>query len=106
MPATSRIIATGRADLPYLGIVGGDVPDGVLLQDVVAGGPAVGLLQAGDVIVAVDGTPAMTNAGLAAALATHAPGDRVTVRVLRNGAETDVPVTLGNRPPTGPTPAP
>ena len=101
-----RIIATGRADLPYLGIVGGDVPDGVVLQDVVAGGPAAALLRTGDVIVAIDGTPAATNAALAAALATHAPGDRVTVRVLRDGAEVDVPITLGTRPPAGPPATP
>ena len=101
-----RIIATGRADLPYMGIVGGDVPEGVLLQDVVASGPAAGLLRPGDVITAVDGTPATTNAGLAAALVAHAPGDRVTVRVLRDGDEVDVPVVLGTRPPAGPSAAP
>ncbi|HET6690399.1 MAG TPA: trypsin-like peptidase domain-containing protein [Miltoncostaeaceae bacterium] len=102
----TRIIATGRADLPYLGIVGGDVPEGVLLQQIVAGGPASGLLRPGDVILAVDGSPADTNAGLAAALAAHAPGDRVTVRVLRDGDATDVPVTLGARPPAGPSTGP
>ena len=42
-----RIIATGRAGLPYLGIVGGDVPEGVVLQQVLAGGPAVGPPRAG-----------------------------------------------------------
>ena len=101
-----RIIATGRADLPYLGIVGGDVPEGVLLQDVVAGGPAAGLLRPGDVIVAVDGAEVLTSAGLAAALAPHAPGDRVTVRVARGGGTVDVPVTLGQRPPAAPSAAP
>jgi len=102
----SRIIATGRADLPYLGIVGGDVPGGVLLQQVMADGPAAGLLRPGDVIVSVDGAPADTNAGLAAALASHAPGERVTVRVVRDGAGTDVPLVLGVRPAAGPPSAP
>ncbi len=101
-----RIIATGRADLPYMGIVGGDVPEGVVLQDVVADGPAAGLLRPGDVIIAVDGAAATTNAALAAALAAHGPGDRVTVRVLRDGDEVDVPVVLGTRPPQGPPAAP
>jgi Lon-like protease len=86
--------------------VGGDVPEGVVLQDVVADGPAAGLLRPGDVIIAVDGAPATTNAGLAAALAAHGPGDRVTVRVLRDGDEVDVPVVLGTRPPQGPPAAP
>ncbi len=102
----TRIIATGHADIPYMGIVGGDVPEGVLLQQVVAGGPAAGVLRPGDVILAVDGTATTTNAGLAAALSAHAPGDRITVRVLRDGDETEVPVTLGTRPPTGPAAAP
>ena len=98
-----RIIATGRAALPYLGVVGGDVPEGVVLQQVLTGGPAVGLLEPGDLIRAIDGRPATTNAALAAALAEHAPGDRVTVGVLRAGAKAEVAVTLAERPPEGPS---
>ena len=97
-----RIIATGRAGFPYLGIVGGDVPEGVVLQQVLAGGPAVGLLEPGDVIRAIDGRPARTNGAIAAALAAHEPGDRVSVGVLRAGDEIEVPVTLAERPPEGP----
>ena len=97
-----RIIATGRAGFPYLGIVGGDVPEGVVLQQVLTGGPAVGLLEPGDVIRAIDGRPARTNGAIAAALAAHEPGDRVSVGVLRAGEEIEVPVTLAARPPEGP----
>jgi putative serine protease PepD len=101
-----RIIATGRADMPYMGVVGGDVPEGVLLQDVVAGGPAVGVLRPGDILTAVDGADATTNAALAAALAGHAPGDRVTVRVLRDGTPVEATIVLGTRPPAAPSTTP
>jgi putative serine protease PepD len=97
-----RIIATGRASLPYLGIVGGDAGDGVALQDVLAGGPAVGLLRPGDVITAVDGAPVTSNAALAAALADRRPGERVRIGVLRDGDPVEVPVTLAERPAGGP----
>ncbi|HTI33155.1 MAG TPA: trypsin-like peptidase domain-containing protein [Miltoncostaea sp.] len=101
-----RIIATGRADIPYMGVVGGDVPEGVLLQDVLAGGPAVGVLRPGDILTAVDGADATTNAGLATALAGHAPGDRVTVRVLRDGTPVEAQIVLGARPPAAPSASP
>jgi putative serine protease PepD len=97
----ARIVATGRAELPYLGIVGSDA-DGVLLHQVIAGGPADGLLAAGDTIVAVDGDPVADNAGLAALLATRAPGERVRVSVRRGEGETVVTVPLGLRPEDGP----
>ena len=97
-----RIIATGRASLPYLGIVGGDVEGGVALQDVLAGGPAIGLLQPGDLITRVDGEPATSNAALAAALAERRPGEQVRIGVLRDGDPVEVPVILAERPPGGP----
>jgi S1-C subfamily serine protease len=97
-----RIIATGRASLPYLGIMGGDVGDGIALQDVLPGGPAVGLLRPGDGITAVEGDPGTSNAALAAALADRRPGEQVTSGVLRAGDAVEVPVTLAERPPAGP----
>jgi putative serine protease PepD len=97
-----RIIATGDARLPYLGIVGQDVGDGVLLADVLPSGPAVGALRPEDVIVAIDGRPAASNAALASALAERIPGETVTVGVIRAGQEVDVPVKLSARPSGGP----
>ena len=97
-----RIIATGRASLPYLGIVGGDGGDGVALQDVLPSGPAAGLLRPGDVITAVDGQPVTSNAALAAALADRRPGEQVSIAVLRDGKPVDVLVTLAERPRRGP----
>jgi putative serine protease PepD len=96
------LIATGHASLAYLGVAGADTGAGVLLGAVMEGGPAVGALRAGDVIVAIDGAPVMSNAALAAALASRVPGDDVEVGVLRDGRRADVAVTLAPRPADGP----
>jgi putative serine protease PepD len=98
----AAIIATGHAELPYLGIAGQDVGDGVRLGDVLASGPAVGLLRPDDVIVALDGAAVTSNASLAAELAGHVPGDAVVARVRRGAGEIDVTVTLAPRPAAGP----
>ena len=100
--AARQIIATGRARLPYLGIVGQDVDGGVLLADVLASGPAVSALRGGDLIVSLDGRPTPTNAALAAALAERTPGDAVRVGVRRGRDDLDVEVRLAARPAGGP----
>ncbi len=97
-----RIIATGSADLPYLGIMGQNTPEGILLARVFADGPAAGALAPGDLITAVDGDAATSNADLASALADAVPGQRVTLSVTRDGTSRDVPVTLAARPAGGP----
>ncbi len=96
------IIETGRAGLPYLGIVGEDVGDGVRLEGVLESGPAVGLLRREDVIVSLDGESVASNAGLAARLAGHGPGDIVDVGVRRGERTLEVTVTLVARPAAGP----
>ncbi|MBJ7457405.1 MAG: trypsin-like peptidase domain-containing protein [Thermoleophilia bacterium] len=96
------IIDTGRAGLPYLGIVGQDVPDGVRLEGVLSSGPATGILRREDVIVSLDGAPVASNAGLAAELAGHGPGDVVEVGVRRGDRTIELRVTLIPRPAEGP----
>jgi len=48
-----------------------------------------------DQIIAVDGRPVSTGDDLLDHIESKKPGDRVIVRVLREGREIDVPVTLG-----------
>jgi putative serine protease PepD len=50
------------------------------------------------VIVAVDGGRVDTAEDLLGALRRHAPGDKVTLRIVRGSDQRDLPVTLANFP--------
>ncbi len=66
---------------------------------VVAGGPAAKAgLKAGDIITAVDGTVLDGAHPLDVVMSQHAPGDTVTLDVLRDGQMIKLQVTLGTRP--------
>jgi S1-C subfamily serine protease len=97
-----RIIATGSADLPYLGIMGQNTPDGILLAQVFADGPAAGTLAPGDLITGLDGDDVTSNADLARALADAVPGQEVTVSLTRDGDARETRITLTARPAGGP----
>jgi S1-C subfamily serine protease len=74
-------------------------PVGALLLEIIPGSPAdeVGL-QAGDIIVGIDGTPINPNHPGPDILAQYKPGDRVTVRFWRADQMDSVRVTLGKHP--------
>jgi PDZ domain-containing protein len=63
------------------------------------GHPADGVLEPGDVIVSIDGRPVETSCDVGSAVARHAVGEKVTLRVRRDGRA----LTLTLR--TGPDPA-
>jgi S1-C subfamily serine protease len=113
----------------YLGITGVTIDQsladlqlkvdrGVLVQAVQAGGPAASagihggsidsqvngqsLVLGGDVIVALDGKPVSSMDELSAAIARQRPGDKLTIRLLRNGSGKTVTVTLGRAPAQAP----
>jgi S1-C subfamily serine protease len=118
--------ADGRVDYGYLGVsslvlwpqaaqrLGLDVRDGAVIQTVEPGSPAAeaGLragedeieFQAtpvptgGDVIVAVDGRPLSRTNDLADVISARSAGDRVRLRLLRDGRPLTVEVELGERP--------
>ncbi|ESP88697.1 S1C family serine protease [Candidatus Halobonum tyrrellensis] len=87
---------------------------GVVVTDVVAGGPAAGVLRGatgsetvngvevptgGDVIVAIAGTEVETQADLSNVLALDtAPGETVSLTVRRGGRRRTVSLELGERP--------
>jgi S1-C subfamily serine protease len=52
----------------------------------------------GDVITAIDGATVSSMEELAGTIAEKAPGDEITLTVLRDGETTDVSVTLEVRP--------
>lgn len=82
--------------------LGYDVTDatGVLVLSIVEDTAAFGVLDLGDVIVAIDGEPISDAPQLVEALSASQPGDTVTLTVQRHsdGGQVDVEVTLGEHP--------
>jgi S1-C subfamily serine protease len=80
--------------------VGASVTHGWRIASVTSGGPSDGVLNVGDIIVALNGTPIKNNDDLASYLEEKTmPGQRLTVSVVRGSSTTDLSVTLGQRPP-------
>lgn len=71
---------------------------GVRVRAVPEDGPAAGILQQEDVIVALDGRPVGYTAELQARIAQYHPGDEVTVTVYRDRKPMDVTIRLGEAP--------
>ncbi len=105
-----QIIRDGEVTRGWLGIGPQDLPTelahsiaiegGVVVRDLVRGGPADKAgLQVRDVIVDIDGKPTRDTPALLARIAELPPGSVVKVRIVRNSAAQDVDVTVGKRPP-------
>jgi S1-C subfamily serine protease len=116
----------GEAEYAYIGVssqplypqlarkLGLDTTFGGLVSEVVSGGPAeeAGLeggddklsFQAaryrtgGDVILQIDGRDIVRPDDLAEVIATHQPGEEVTLTILRDNERKQVELTLGERP--------
>lgn len=70
--------------------------EGALVSAVMDGSPAAAAgIQAGDIILAVDGRRIVRTAMLRRLIKAHAPGDGVSLLVLRDGSEQTLDVTLG-----------
>jgi S1-C subfamily serine protease len=124
--SVAQLAADGKAEYAYIGVttqslypqladkLGLAADYGGLLSEVVSGGPAdeAGLKGGdekihfqglpysvgGDVILSVDGDKILRPEDLARAIFPLRPGDDVHLKILRDGAEKDVTVTLGKRP--------
>ena len=73
------------------------VVDGVWVREIVDNGSAAGAdIKVDDVIVGVDNKKVHNFADLQEALAKHRPGDKVTVKLVRDKKEKSVEVTLKN----------
>jgi S1-C subfamily serine protease len=111
----------------WLGIAGADITEsmaeqcrlpvkqGILLTRVTANGPAARaglragsgadcqtIATGGDIITAIDGRQVKSVEDIAAYLATKLPGDKVKLDIVREGRNTAVEVTLGDRPASTP----
>jgi 2-alkenal reductase len=121
-----QLIKNGKFAYPYLGLslldnlpltaintLGLRSTTGVYIAAVVAGGPAdkagvkagtvttsyQGLNSGGDLIVAVDGQPVITEDDLMRYLLLNkSPGDTITLTVLRGSQKVDLKLVLGSRP--------
>ncbi len=113
-----QLIARGRVVRGWLGIVIQDVTDelsssfgvrereGVLVADVMRGGPADAAgLRAGDVIVEFGGKPVKEVPDLQRQAAGAAPGQGVNLVIVRDHARVPVTVTVGEMPSEEPTEA-
>jgi len=81
-----------------VGTATGSTP-GVSVASVQSGSPAAQAgLQAGDVITAINGTAVTSPSQLSQDIATHQPGDQVTVTYTRTGVSSQAQAKLGSRP--------
>jgi S1-C subfamily serine protease len=126
-PVIKEIKKTGHVSRAYLGINGTTIDrslqslnlrasSGVLVQSVVAGGPAdkagirggdtpapgSNLALGGDILTKIDGKPVISMDAVVAAVNRHRPDDTIEVTLLRNGQTKVVTVKLGKRPSTAP----
>ena len=104
-----QLIKTGKVTRGFIGIMpNGITPgeeqayglkpgqEGVAISQVDPNSPgAKAGLQVGDVIVAVNGTPVTDENSFRIQIAGMPPGSKVELRIVRNGSELTVPVTLG-----------
>jgi S1-C subfamily serine protease len=57
-------------------------------------------VQVDDVVESIDGHPVSSLTDLLSEVDRHAPGDSVTLSIVRSGVRGDVPVQLAERPAT------
>ena len=72
--------------------------EGALVVATVAETPAAKVLEAGDVIVRVDGQPVTTHDELKAITSSHEVGDQLRIGFRRDGEEQEVPISLVRNP--------
>ena len=123
-----QLKSEGRVQRAYMGITGVGIDQslaplnlkaksGVLVQEASPGGPAAdagirggdagasagsAVAVGGDVIQAIDGRTVDSMEDVIQIVDSHKPGDRVSVRLLRDGRPVTVAVTLENRPARAP----
>ena len=108
----SALKEKGKVTRGWLGVSIGDVSKqprlarslgyngttGVLVQEVLAGTPAIGRLQHGDIITHINGKPIENMHKLRNTIAAFPPNTDVEMTVFRNGEDAKVTVRLGEQP--------
>ena len=96
-----QILRTGEARYPVIGAQvrtgGADEGNGAEIEEVLDDTPAQAAgLEAGDVVVAVDGDRVTDGIALIVAIRSHQPGETVEFTLLRDGDERSLEITLGS----------
>ncbi|MCV0402218.1 MAG: trypsin-like peptidase domain-containing protein [Chloroflexi bacterium] len=95
-PVSPALAAEQDLPVEYGALIGSSAGSG---QAIFPGSPAEEAgLRAGDIIVAVNGTQVTADADLSTLILPHAPGDTITLRVLRDNTVSEIDVTLGELP--------
>ncbi|MDJ0738269.1 MAG: trypsin-like peptidase domain-containing protein [Gammaproteobacteria bacterium] len=110
----SQIVEHGRVIRGWLGITGQDLTAalaeslgvpmraGILVSGVLEGGPADQAgIRPGDLIVALDRRPVRDSQAMLKTVAAKAPGDPLSVTVVRDGSEVDQVAIIAERPNLG-----
>jgi putative serine protease PepD len=105
LPVIEELRAQSGGDQRAEGYLGVELDDrrdggqGAVITSVQDGTPASAAgIEAGDLVVAVDGAAIDGATGLVAAIRDLEPGDSATITVVRDGERIDVTVTLTDRP--------
>ncbi|MGE3272834.1 MAG: S1C family serine protease [Chloroflexota bacterium] len=122
MQILPNLISGQKVRRPWLGIsgvalspllaeqLGLTTEQGILVREAIPDAPAdqAGIRggstdnpASGDVILAIDGHPVTRVADLVASIDPHAVGETVTMTIVRDGQEQQIPVTLGEYPEGG-----
>jgi putative serine protease PepD len=100
--SATAIVENKPLQTGFLGVSSGDPTSGrggALIQEVTSGSPAAKAgLQVGDLVVELDGQAVTSKDDLVGRIRDHQPGDRVTLKLVRDGKEQTVTATLADRP--------
>lgn len=103
----SDLLQYGEVRRPYLGFEPQDLTPslresmgladgpGALVAEVDSHGPAAGVLQEGDVVVAVEGAPVTSQAALRLLLIDYSAGAPVVLSCVRHGQRVEIPLVPG-----------
>ena len=115
MQIKDQLVQHGKVTRGYLGVVlnddltadmakmfGRSEKGGVLIADVIPGGPAAEAgIKSGDIITALDGSAVENNAGFRRAIANRSPKSKIKLTLFRDGKEKTLAATVAPFPDDG-----
>lgn len=107
LPIVESLIRDGHIERPYIGVSLLPVtpedaelwksPETIYITDVTAGGPAaIAGLKTDDILIECNGDPVGTTAEFAEVVRAHSVGDKLTLKVWRNGKTIELILVIGD----------